>query len=685
MAKQLLKGHAGFKGHSAYDIAVEMGFKGSKEEWLESLKDESLVKAEKKERINADSNLQSQINNLSQGSPKGKYSTVAELQAANPANGIYLVTSNGHIYSWTKNQTGEPEDLGVYQSTGIADKSIKQSMLDDEVMNNFNCSTIINDFSSFDVRRGTVNLTTTRDYSALCFPRIWFPKGTIVEFVGDLSVFTWAIVVLGGDYSKDDVLGNLNKLSDSNWLNNTSFYETPFDGFLALDIAYKSMSGYISDEILNNFSNYFKIKLPNELNKKIISYNNDIKFGKSIDLSAFSFSRMGSRNNITRTYACVLLFTTKLKAGTVIEFKQPENKNFRWAIVECITFDMRGNAVIVDSGWKNTDGKYVTVNDNCYVTLTLGAATNDDEITESDMNYLYTAFTVIPKNQINDLSSEVENLNSETENLNEDIENLKNNTVNVKFVNVNNNIRAINHRGYNTIAPENTLSAYKLSKKMGFEYVETDVSFTCDGVAVLLHDSTIDRTSNGTGNIKDLTFDYVRTLDFGSWKSSDYAGEQIPSFEEFISLCKNIGLHPYIELKSDTTYTEAQIQGLVDIVKKYGMKNSVTWISFNYHYLEYIKNYDESARLGYTTYSITASNINTITSHLKNEHNDVFIDVRYTSLTDETIALCVSNDVPLEVWCVDTQSEVISLNSYVTGVTSNNLKAGEILYNANIG
>lgn len=62
-------------------------------------------------------NLQSQINSLSTGSPKGVYATTEALKTANPDTGVYIVTSDGHIYSWTKNQTGDPIDLGVYQGT----------------------------------------------------------------------------------------------------------------------------------------------------------------------------------------------------------------------------------------------------------------------------------------------------------------------------------------------------------------------------------------------------------------------------------------------------------------------------------------------------------------------------------------------------------------------------------------
>lgn len=69
------------------------------------------------------------------------------------------------------------------------------------------------------------------------------------------------------------------------------------------------------------------------------------------------------------------------------------------------------------------------------------------------------------------------------------------------------NVLAVNHRGYSKDAPENTIPAYIMSKQKGFNYVECDVAFTKDGVAVLLHDSTIDRTSNGSGSISSMTYE----------------------------------------------------------------------------------------------------------------------------------------------------------------------------------
>lgn len=242
------------------------------------------------------------------------------------------------------------------------------------------------------------------------------------------------------------------------------------------------------------------------------------------------------------------------------------------------------------------------------------------------------------------------------------------------------NIRSVNHRGYSTKAPENTLAAFRLSKKKGFSHVECDVSFTSDGYAVLLHDSTVDRTSNGTGNIADMTLEAVRALDFGSWKSEEYAGEQIPTFEEFIALCKHLGLHPYIELK---TGTEEQIKSLVDAVKCYGMKGNVTWISFSDACLGYVKAVDPKARLGFTVDSVTAATINTV-KNLRSGYNEVFVDCANANAS-AGVKICMDEDIPLEVWTVNTESAIMALDPYVSGVTSDNLIAGCVLYENSIG
>ena len=244
-------------------------------------------------------------------------------------------------------------------------------------------------------------------------------------------------------------------------------------------------------------------------------------------------------------------------------------------------------------------------------------------------------------------------------------------------------VRSVAHRGYSAIAPENTISAFKLAKQKGFDCAECDVSFTSDGVAVLLHDATIDRTSNGTGSIGSMTYAQASQYDFGSWKSSAYAGEKIPTFEEFVKLCKRIGLKPYIELKNAQAPTDEQIRGLVSTLKRYGMAKEATWISFTSNLLNMVKTYDPAARLGLCA----DTGIDTAIAWLKNaktDSNEVFLDIAYGVLTTAHIEACMAADIPIEVWTVNNHAAITSADPYVSGFTSDSIVAGSLLFDTYI-
>lgn len=249
---------------------------------------------------------------------------------------------------------------------------------------------------------------------------------------------------------------------------------------------------------------------------------------------------------------------------------------------------------------------------------------------------------------------------------------------------VNRNVKAVNHRGYNRIAPENTIEAFKLSKTMGFDIVETDVQFTSDGVAVLIHDFSINRTArnangtevSGTVNIADITYEQALTYDFGVYKGKNYKGVKIPKFDDFLTLCRNIGLYPYIEIK---TGTQEQVESLVDMVNAHGMSGKVTYIADNTSRLVYVKNKDQKARLGYVVGNITQTQISSAVA-LRTTQNEVFLD-SYPP-THEIANSCATNGLPIEVWTVDNEQSIRNLDPYVSGVTSDYLIAGKVLYEA---
>jgi glycerophosphoryl diester phosphodiesterase len=115
------------------------------------------------------------------------------------------------------------------------------------------------------------------------------------------------------------------------------------------------------------------------------------------------------------------------------------------------------------------------------------------------------------------------------------------------------------HRGVPSIAPENTMSSYKLSYDLGADMIETDVKRTKDGHLVIMHDDTVDRTTNGTGRVGNLTLDQIRALDAGIKFGPEFEGEKVPTFKEFLQEFKGKDIVLLVELK-DTGIEEQVIK-----------------------------------------------------------------------------------------------------------------------------
>ncbi|WP_235001751.1 glycerophosphoryl diester phosphodiesterase [Arcanobacterium ihumii] len=118
----------------------------------------------------------------------------------------------------------------------------------------------------------------------------------------------------------------------------------------------------------------------------------------------------------------------------------------------------------------------------------------------------------------------------------------------------------IAHRGLNALAPENTLSAFKLVAEHGIKWLETDVDILGDGTPVVIHDTLLDRTTNRSGYFYDLTEDDLPKIDAGSWFSKEYAGEPMPTLRQLVDLMNETGLNANIELKSNERGKEASLK-----------------------------------------------------------------------------------------------------------------------------
>lgn len=137
------------------------------------------------------------------------------------------------------------------------------------------------------------------------------------------------------------------------------------------------------------------------------------------------------------------------------------------------------------------------------------------------------------------------------------------------------------HRGYKASYPENTLLAFHEAIKLGVPMLELDLRMTRDGEIAVIHDETVDRTTNGTGEVRDFTLAELQALDAGSWVSPIFAGLKIPSFHEF---CKLMLDYPEVLLNVEIKPSPEAIQtadAAVQLLKQYRLYDNCVFTSFD--------------------------------------------------------------------------------------------------------
>jgi glycerophosphoryl diester phosphodiesterase len=140
----------------------------------------------------------------------------------------------------------------------------------------------------------------------------------------------------------------------------------------------------------------------------------------------------------------------------------------------------------------------------------------------------------------------------------------------------------IAHRGASSYAPENTIAAFDLALQMGAHHLELDVHLTRDDYLVIIHDDTVDRTTNGAGPVASQTLAGLQVLDAGAWFGEAFVGAHIPTLAEVLTRYHG-RVHLHIELKGHTAHLP---QRTVDLVRTHGMALHVTFTSFQHTHLQ---------------------------------------------------------------------------------------------------
>jgi glycerophosphoryl diester phosphodiesterase len=137
----------------------------------------------------------------------------------------------------------------------------------------------------------------------------------------------------------------------------------------------------------------------------------------------------------------------------------------------------------------------------------------------------------------------------------------------------------IGHRGDSAHAPENTLSAFRQAAEKGAAAIELDVKLTSDGKVIVLHDQTVDRTTNGTGNVATLSLSAIRDFNVTIKFPGQFLHEKIPTLDEVFEEFGDF-LYFNIELKNYSTPFDGLVYKVIDLVKKYGIQDHVLFSSF---------------------------------------------------------------------------------------------------------
>jgi glycerophosphoryl diester phosphodiesterase len=210
------------------------------------------------------------------------------------------------------------------------------------------------------------------------------------------------------------------------------------------------------------------------------------------------------------------------------------------------------------------------------------------------------------------------------------------------------------HRGASGYTPENTLVAFDKAVEMKADYIEMDVQRSKDGKLVIIHDPTVDRTTNGIGEVKDLTYQQLKRLDAGSWKGIQFTGEKIPSFEEILDRYDGeIGM--LIELKSPELYPGIEEQ-IVQVLKERNLDHphneEIIIQSFNMNSMKKMNFLLPKMPIG-----ILTSDKKHTSKHALKELSTFadYFNPHYLMLTDQIVSQAHSYGMKVSPWTVRSQ------------------------------
>ncbi|GAA4846173.1 glycerophosphodiester phosphodiesterase [Paenibacillus vulneris] len=211
------------------------------------------------------------------------------------------------------------------------------------------------------------------------------------------------------------------------------------------------------------------------------------------------------------------------------------------------------------------------------------------------------------------------------------------------------------HRGYPKKYPENTLVSFQAALDLSYSHLELDVNLTKDGVPVVIHDPTVNRTTNGKGPVLDYTWEELQKL------RTD--GEQaIPTLEQVLRLAKGKAKVD-IELKQSGNLYAGMEEKVLEVVRACDVQDQVFVTSFDHYAIQRIRQLSKDIEVGLVIYGATPSIFG-----FAEELNAKYISVKYIYLTQDYVDLCEEKGIQLIAWTIDDETHMRQMRKQYPGV-----------------
>ncbi|MGC5328396.1 glycerophosphodiester phosphodiesterase [Brevibacillus sp. SYSU BS000544] len=216
----------------------------------------------------------------------------------------------------------------------------------------------------------------------------------------------------------------------------------------------------------------------------------------------------------------------------------------------------------------------------------------------------------------------------------------------------------IAHRGWSGKAPENTLAAIvKALNHPQIDGIEIDVQLSKDGIPVIIHDFTLERTTSGRGKVGDQTYADLEKLEAGSWFSREYAEEKIPSLEQVLIAGKGKKTINLELKKAGNLYPQLE-EIVIELVRKHGMQDQIVLTSFDHFSVQKAKALAPEIKAG----PIISGNLVLLQEQLKAMQADL-VSMDHEFLTSERVEQLFDSQIDLMVWTVNHPHQMQEIRS----------------------